>query len=107
MSRYGLLGKKLGHSFSREIHSAIGGYEYELIQLDEGQLKEFLIKKVILWGRLTKHTQEAAVRQILSLKTEELTFTEIGYKIKNNKIQEEQRCLYQRACMNWAAKGLL
>ena len=45
MSRYGLLGKKLGHSFSREIHSAIGGYEYELIQLDEGQLKEFLIKK--------------------------------------------------------------
>ena len=44
MSRYGLLGKKLGHSFSREIHSAIGGYEYELIQLDEGSVVASIAK---------------------------------------------------------------
>ncbi len=45
MSRYGLLGKKLGHSFSKEIHSAIGGYEYELIELSEKELDDFLTEK--------------------------------------------------------------
>ena len=29
-SRYGLLGRKLGHSRSPEIHRALAGYDYEL-----------------------------------------------------------------------------
>ena len=31
---YGLIGKELGHSSSKEIHSQIGGYEYSLIDLN-------------------------------------------------------------------------
>ena len=27
---YGLIGKTLGHSFSKPIHEALGGYPYEL-----------------------------------------------------------------------------
>ena len=45
MKRYGLLGAKLKHSFSREIHQAIGGYDYDLIELTESGLRDFLTRK--------------------------------------------------------------
>ena len=32
---YGLIGKKLGHSFSKEIHESIAEYKYELVELTE------------------------------------------------------------------------
>ena len=28
--QYGLIGEKLGHSFSKEIHELLAGYQYEL-----------------------------------------------------------------------------
>ena len=40
--RYGLLGEKLGHSFSKEIHEKLGLYEYELIELSPPELDSFL-----------------------------------------------------------------
>ncbi len=40
--RCGLLGEKLGHSFSREIHEKLGRYEYELIEVAPEQLDAFL-----------------------------------------------------------------
>ncbi len=42
---YGLLGKKLGHSFSKEIHAMIGGYDYRLYETDEYGVKELMTKK--------------------------------------------------------------
>lgn len=41
MKKYGLIGKKLGHSFSPQIHKALGGYDYELIELSEDELEGF------------------------------------------------------------------
>ncbi len=38
---YGLVGAKLGHSFSPELHRAIGGYEYGLTELTEAELTPF------------------------------------------------------------------
>ena len=32
MKRCGLLGEKLGHSFSPRIHQELGGYEYRLYE---------------------------------------------------------------------------
>lgn len=40
--RCGLIGEKLGHSFSREIHEKLGRYSYELIELQPDQLGAFL-----------------------------------------------------------------
>ena len=40
--RCGLLGEKLGHSFSKEIHEKLGRYEYELIEVAPEQLDAFL-----------------------------------------------------------------
>lgn len=39
--KYGLIGEKLGHSFSKEIHEQLG-YEYTLCELSPNQLDEFM-----------------------------------------------------------------
>lgn len=40
MMDYGLLGEKLGHSFSPQIHKVIGGYDYGLIEREPDELEE-------------------------------------------------------------------
>lgn len=42
---YGCIGKKLPHSFSKIIHEKIGDYSYELVELTEEELQEFMLKK--------------------------------------------------------------
>jgi len=45
MKKYGCIGKKLTHSFSKEIHSKLADYYYELIELSEDEIKPFFEKK--------------------------------------------------------------
>ncbi len=45
MKKYGCIGKKLTHSFSKEIHSRLADYEYELIELTEEEVKPFFESK--------------------------------------------------------------
>ncbi len=45
MDKYGCIGKKLTHSFSKEIHKSLADYEYELIELDEQDIHPFFEKK--------------------------------------------------------------
>ena len=45
MKRYGCIGKKLTHSFSKEIHARLADYPYELIELEEEALAEFFAKR--------------------------------------------------------------
>lgn len=40
--QYGLIGEKLGHSYSAEIHRAFGAYDYELVSLPPEKLGAFL-----------------------------------------------------------------
>ncbi|MBP3895701.1 MAG: shikimate dehydrogenase [Mogibacterium sp.] len=40
--KYGLIGEKLGHSFSKEIHGKLGRYEYELKELAADELEAFI-----------------------------------------------------------------
>ena len=42
---YGLIGGKLGHSFSKIIHNQIADYNYDLLELTQTGLVEFLTKK--------------------------------------------------------------
>ncbi len=42
---YGLIGEKLGHSFSKEIHTKFLGINYELKELSPDEIGEFLAKK--------------------------------------------------------------
>ena len=45
MKQYGCIGKKLTHSFSREIHAKLADYEYKLIELAEDEIAPFFEKK--------------------------------------------------------------
>lgn len=42
---YGLIGEKLKHSFSKEIHERIGKYEYELVELNKDEFDSFMTHK--------------------------------------------------------------
>lgn len=42
---YGCIGEKLGHSFSKEIHTALAEYEYSLKELKKEELSDFFKKK--------------------------------------------------------------
>ncbi len=42
---YGLIGEKLGHSFSRVVHNKLFDYEYTLKEIPKTELSEFLTKK--------------------------------------------------------------
>lgn len=45
MAKYGCIGKKLTHSFSKEIHAKLADYEYELIELNEDEIGDFFKSK--------------------------------------------------------------
>ena len=42
MKRYGLIGEKLSHSFSKEIHEAIADYTYDLMPLSREEFPRFM-----------------------------------------------------------------
>ena len=43
--KYGLIGEKLGHSFSKTIHEMIADYKYELKEIKKEDFKSFMEKK--------------------------------------------------------------
>lgn len=43
--QYGLLGEKLGHSFSPQIHSALGARDYGLIEIAQDKLEQYMTSK--------------------------------------------------------------
>ncbi len=43
--KYGLIGEKLTHSFSPEIHQKLGNYPYELVELNKEQIGAFMTEK--------------------------------------------------------------
>lgn len=45
MKKYGCIGKKLTHSFSKEIHARLADYSYELMELAEEEIADFFAKK--------------------------------------------------------------
>ena len=45
MKNYGLLGRKLSHSYSPAIHEAFGGYNYALFEVEPSELADFMARK--------------------------------------------------------------
>jgi len=39
---YGLIGEKLGHSYSKKIHESFGKYDYDLLELDKKSFVDFM-----------------------------------------------------------------
>ena len=58
--KYGLIGERLGHSFSKNIHEKLG-YEYELRQLKPEELDRFMREKDFLGINVTIPYKEAVI----------------------------------------------
>lgn len=43
--KYGLIGEKLGHSYSKIIHERLADYTYDLIPLDSEEFQAFMVEK--------------------------------------------------------------
>lgn len=61
MKRYGCIGKKLTHSFSKEIHGKLADYPYELIELTEEELSPFMENKEFAAINVTIPYKEAVI----------------------------------------------
>ncbi len=51
--KYGLIGEKLGHSFSAEIHEKIADYKYELKEIQKDKLDAFMTERDFLGINVT------------------------------------------------------
>lgn len=43
--KYGLIGGKLTHSFSKTIHEQLGNNDYELLEISEENFHDYMIKR--------------------------------------------------------------
>ena len=62
--KYGLIGAKLGHSFSREIHAKIADYPYELAEMDEAALDAFFRAKDFCGVNVTIPYKQTVMRYL-------------------------------------------
>ena len=69
MKPYGCIGKKLTHSFSKEIHAKLADYAYELIELTEEALAPFLEKKEFAAINVTIPYKQAVIPFLDSIST--------------------------------------
>ena len=58
---YGLIGEKLGHSFSKEIHEQLADYEYNLIELSKEEIPQFMTEKNFSGINVTIPYKEAVI----------------------------------------------
>lgn len=58
---YGLIGEKLGHSFSKIIHEKIASYRYELVPLTNDEFERFMSKRDFLGINVTIPYKSAVI----------------------------------------------
>lgn len=67
---YGLIGGRLSHSFSPELHKRLADYEYTLCELDEGELDGFMREKDFLGINVTMPYKAAVIPYLIFLSDE-------------------------------------
>ena len=61
IKEFGCIGRKLGHSFSKEIHNALADYKYELLELEPDELSGFFGSKDFKGINVTVPYKEAVI----------------------------------------------
>ena len=59
--KYGLIGERLGHSFSKEVHAALASYEYKLKEIAHKDLPSFMTNKSFNAINVTIPYKEAVI----------------------------------------------
>ena len=85
MTRYGLIGEKLGHSFSKLIHEQLADYTYDLIPLDKDAFHDFMKKKEELCSFPQQENSAIAETDIRMVPISELQdFEGHPFKVEND-----------------------
>ena len=84
---YGLLGEKLGHSFSKEIHESINNYIYNLIEVKKEDLDSFMINKNFKAINVTIPYKEMVIPYLSYIDEKALSIGAVNTIVnKNNKL---------------------
>ncbi len=59
--QYGCIGEKLKHSFSKEIHESLGGYKYDICEVERDKLDSFMSRADFLGINVTIPYKEAVI----------------------------------------------
>ena len=81
---YGLIGEKLAHSFSKEIHSYIGNYPYELCEIPKKNLCEFLTKKQFKAVNVTLPYKQAVLPYLSEISPEARKIDAVNLIVNKN-----------------------
>ena len=65
--KYGLLGEKLTHSFSKEIHEALGYYRYSLCEVGRDELESFFKRRDFLGINVTIPYKKSVIEYLDSI----------------------------------------
>ena len=59
--KYGLIGERLGHSFSRDVHAMLADYDYELCEIPREELGDFMTRAPFTAINVTIPYKEAVI----------------------------------------------
>lgn len=81
---YGLLGEKLGHSFSKEIHESINNYQYNLIEISKDKFDQFMNEKQFNAINVTIPYKEMVIPYLSYIDPKALEIGAVNTIINNN-----------------------
>lgn len=81
---YGLLGEKLGHSFSKEIHESINNYQYNLIEVSKDKFDQFMNEKQFNAINVTIPYKEMVIPYLSYIDPKALEIGAVNTIINNN-----------------------
>lgn len=86
--KYGLLGKVLGHSYSPQIHSELGDYEYELFEREVDEIEELFNNPQVRGFNVTIPYKEEVMKYCDSItdRAREIGCVNTVFKTKEGKI---------------------
>jgi shikimate dehydrogenase len=82
--KYGLIGEKLGHSFSKEIHEMIGYYKYEIHEVAKEDIESFMKEKDFLGINVTIPYKETVIPYLDEISPQALSIGAVNTIVNEN-----------------------
>lgn len=82
--KYGLIGERLGHSFSKEVHGMLADYDYELCEIPRDELDAFMKKADFTAINVTIPYKEAVIPYLSYISDEANMIGAVNTIVKRN-----------------------
>ncbi len=82
--KYGLIGERLGHSFSKEVHSLLGNNKYRLCELNPNEVSDFIRSKQFNAINVTIPYKESVIPHLDFISDEAKAIGSVNTVVNNN-----------------------